>query len=45
MEELQVDMFGNIRNWPDKFFGDTMEDAVAMTDAQMHRMAAGERPE
>lgn len=43
--ELEVDIFGNIRNWPDKFFGDTMADAVAMTDAQMERMKKGERPE
>lgn len=45
LEVLDVDIFGNIRNWPDKFFGDTMEDAVAMTDAQMQRMQAGERPQ
>lgn len=43
-EELDVDRFGNIRNWPEKFFGDTMEDAVAMTNAQMERMRRGERP-
>ncbi len=42
---LDVDLFGNIRNWPDKFFGDTMEDAVAMTDAQAQRMQVGERPQ
>jgi len=41
---LDVDLFGNIRNWPDKFFGDTMEDAVAMTDAQMKRVRQGEKP-
>jgi len=45
LEALDVDIFGNIRNWPEKFFGDTMEDAVAMTDAQMQRMQAGERPQ
>lgn len=44
LEELDVDIFGNIRNWPEKFFGDTMEDAVAMTDAQMERMHRGETP-
>ena len=44
LEELDVDLFGNIRNWPDKFFGDTMEDAVAMTEAQMERLKKGERP-
>jgi predicted ATPase len=45
LESLDVDIFGNIRNWPDKFFGDTMEDAIAMTDAQMERMSKGERPQ
>ncbi len=44
LEELDVDILGNIRNWPEKFFGDTMEDAVAMTDAQMERMRQGEKP-
>lgn len=44
LEELDVDLFGNIRNWPEKFFGDTMEDAVAMTDAQMERIRQGEKP-
>jgi predicted ATPase len=41
---LDVDIFGNIRNWPEKFFGDIMEDAVAMTDAQMERTKKGEKP-
>jgi hypothetical protein len=44
LEELNVDLFGNINNWPEKFFGDTMEDAVAMTDAQMERIRQGEKP-
>jgi predicted ATPase len=38
---LDVDQFGNIRNWPDRFFGDTMEDAVARTDAHMARLQSG----
>lgn len=45
LDPLDVDIFGNIRNWPEKFFGDTMEDAVAMTEAQMERMKHGERPQ
>lgn len=45
LSELDVDIFGNIRNWPDKFFGDTMADAVAMTEAQMERLKKGERPQ
>lgn len=44
LEALDVDMFGNIRNWPDHFFGDTMGDAVAMTNAQMQRLQQGESP-
>lgn len=44
LEALDVDMFGNIRNWPDHFFGDTMGDAVAMSNAQMERSQQGEDP-
>jgi predicted ATPase len=29
--ELQVDMFGNILNWPPNFFGDQMTDVAEMT--------------
>lgn len=45
LEELAVDAFGNIRNWPPRFFGNSMDEAVAMTEAQMERMKAGERPQ
>lgn len=43
IEELDVDDYGNIKNWPDGFFGDEMEDLVARTEAQARRMkkAAG----
>jgi predicted ATPase len=41
---LDVDIFGNIRNWPDNFFGDSMGEAVARTNAQMERMKQGEVP-
>lgn len=37
LEELKVDMFGNIMNWPEGFFGDEMEDLVARTEAQARR--------
>jgi predicted ATPase len=37
LEELDVDMFGNILNWPTRFFGDEMEDLVARTEAQARR--------
>lgn len=36
-EELQVDAYGNITNWPANFFGDEMGDLVAMTEAAMQR--------
>ncbi len=41
IEELDVDAYGNIRNWPADFFGDEMDDLVARTDAQARRMQAG----
>ncbi len=34
---LEIDGFGNITNWPRNFFGDTMQDLAAMTDAAMRR--------
>jgi len=37
IEELDVDEFGNIRNWPQNFFGDEMGELVAMTEAEMKR--------
>lgn len=40
LEALDVDGFGNIRNWPQGFFGDEMEDLVARTKAQSNRTAA-----
>ena len=37
IEKLEVDELGNIRNWPENFFGDVMGDMFALTDAQMER--------
>jgi predicted ATPase len=37
IEELEVDEFGNIRNWPQNFFGDEMGELAAMTEAVMKR--------
>jgi len=34
---LQLDLFGNIANWPPDFFGDEMGDIFAMTEAAMTR--------
>ena len=39
IEQLDVDLFGNITNWPENFFGDEMADLVARTAAQARRMA------
>lgn len=43
IEELKVDLFGNILNWPENFFGDEMSDVVARAEAQSLRMAEGEK--
>ena len=37
LDELDVDPYGNIRNWPQNFFGDEMSDLAAMTEAAMQR--------
>ncbi|MFD2784642.1 DUF3696 domain-containing protein [Hymenobacter rubripertinctus] len=34
---LDLDEYGNIRNWPKNFFGDTMGEAAAMMEAEMKR--------
>lgn len=40
IEELDVDPYGNIRNWPEDFFGDEMDDLTAMAQAAMERQTA-----
>lgn len=40
ISRLQIDLFGNITNWPSRFFGDEMGDLVAMTEAAMKRQMA-----
>ncbi|TGE25075.1 DUF3696 domain-containing protein [Hymenobacter aquaticus] len=41
---LDLDEYGNIRNWPPNFFGDSFADASAMMDAELKRReAAGEK--
>jgi predicted ATPase len=37
IEPLQVNLFGDIENWPDNFFGDEMADITARTVAAMER--------
>lgn len=39
IERLDIDESGNIKNWPENFFGDVMGDMFAMTDVQAKRMA------
>ncbi len=39
-DKLDVDLLGNIRNWPEGFFGDEMGELAAMTKAAMQRKAA-----
>lgn len=41
LEPLQMDMFGNIQNWPPNFFGDTMGDLMEMQRAAAQRRANG----
>ena len=37
LEPLKLDLFGNILNWPENFFGDEMEDITAQTKASLQR--------
>jgi predicted ATPase len=38
LQVLDVDPYGNIKNWPEGFFGDEMGDLVARAEAQAKRM-------
>ena len=40
VEQLNVDLFGNITNWPKDFFGDELGDLMAMTEAAIKRQGA-----
>ena len=40
VEDLNLDRFGNITNWPPDFFGDEMGELSAMTEAAMKRKGA-----
>lgn len=37
LEELQIDLYGNITNWPSNFFGNDIEDLTEMTRAAKER--------
>lgn len=39
LSELEIDEFGNIHNWPQDFFGNPLQDAVAMVEAAARRDA------
>ncbi|MEI6388752.1 MAG: DUF3696 domain-containing protein, partial [Spirochaetota bacterium] len=41
MEALKIDEFGDISNWPDKFFADDMGEMTARTLAAMRRKHGG----
>ncbi len=42
LESLEIDLFGNISNWPQDFFGDQFGEIAAMSEAAlMRRQAAG----
>lgn len=45
LEPLEVDAFGNIKNWPDNFFGDEMGDITAQSMAAMSRRMSMETGE
>ncbi|MGQ9553522.1 MAG: AAA family ATPase [Anaerolineae bacterium] len=37
LDRLELDLFGNITNWPEHFFGDELGELSAMTEAAMQR--------
>ena len=37
LEALQIDVFGNIQNWPENFFGDEMGDITGQAKAAMRK--------
>jgi predicted ATPase len=40
LHELDLDIFGNIRNWPEGFFGDELGELTAMTVASAQRVGS-----
>jgi predicted ATPase len=37
LQELQINLFGDVTNWPDDFFGNDIDDLAAMTKAARER--------
>jgi predicted ATPase len=44
LQELELDPYGNITNWPKDFFGDEMGDLLAMTEAAIERQQRESNP-
>ena len=44
LEPLDIDSFGNIRNWPEHFFGDEMGDIMEQAEAALQRQMEQEGP-
>jgi predicted ATPase len=42
LTQLDLDLFGNIRNWPDKFMGDAFRETAKAELARLKRMKAAE---
>lgn len=38
LDRLELDTYGNIQNWPDKFFGDAFEETFQAQEARLKRM-------
>lgn len=47
LESLQIDIFGNVQNWPENFFGDEMGDITEQAKAAMKKrmQQSSEKPE
>lgn len=43
LEPLEINLFGDITNWPKNFFGDMNGDIFAQTSAALQRQIAGEK--
>ncbi len=44
LKPLQIDVFGNIQNWPENFFGDEMGDIIEQAKASMAKRARNSSP-
>ncbi|WP_231714452.1 AAA family ATPase [Desulfonema ishimotonii] len=43
LEPLEIDIFGNIKNWPENFFGDEMDDITGQATAAMKKRIEQEK--